>query len=362
MSLLETRGRELGAFWTADALMSAEFAEPRWAVPGLLAEGLNLLVGAPKLGKSWLCLGLGIVVASGGRALGKIEVEPGDVLYAALEDNPRRLQSRLTAVLGPEPAPSRLAMTTALGRGGQAIELLDGWLDDHPHARLIVVDTLAKVRPPSDGRQSVYEGDYAAVSALKALADQRGVCVVVVHHTRKAAADDVIDEVSGSTGLTGAADAILVAKRAGNTAEAVLSVTGRDVAESEYGMSWWAERCQWTLTDEPAMVTTMGSTRRRILAHITTNPGATPSDIADALGMNPNTVKSNVRRMVEDDQLDTTGDGRYLPRTPRATATPATGATETVAGLHPGCTPETADPCSELQQLRGLQLLDGGAA
>lgn len=362
MSVLETRGREVGAFWTADALMSAEFAEPRWAVPGLLAEGLNLLVGAPKLGKSWLCLGLGIAVASGGRALGKIEVEQGDVLYAALEDNPRRLQSRLTSVLGREAAPKRLALTTALGRGGQAIELLDGWLDEHPHARLVIVDTLAKVRPPSDGRQSVYEGDYAAIGALKALADHRRVCVVVVTHTRKAAADDVVEEVSGSTGLTGAADAILVAKRARNTAEAVLSVTGRDIAEAEYGMTWWAERCQWNLTDEPAMVTTMGSTRRRILAHVTAHPGATPSDIADAIGMNLNTVKSNVRRMVEDDQLDTTGDGRYLARPPRATATHATNATETVAGLHPGCTSHDPESCSGLRQLQGLQLLGGGAA
>ena len=361
MSLLETRGREVGAFWTADALAAAEFEEPRWAVPGLLAEGLNLLVGAPKLGKSWLCLGLGIAVATGGRALGKITVEQGDVLYAALEDNPRRLQARLSAVLGQDPAPPRLAFTTALSRGAQGITLLEGWLDEHPHARLIIVDTLAKVRPPSDGRQSVYESDYAAVGALKALADSRGVAVVAVTHTRKAAADDVIEEVSGSTGLTGAADAILVAKRARNTSEAVLSVTGRDVAEAEYGMTWWAERCQWTLTDEPAIVTTMSTTRRRVLAYITANPGATLSDIADGLAMNLNTVKSNVRRMVDDDQLDTTGDGRYLPRTPRATATPATSATQPVAGLQSGCTPDPADSCSGLQQLHGLHLLKGGA-
>ncbi len=359
MSTLETRGREVGAFWTADVLMNTEFAEPRWAVPGLLAEGLNLLVGAPKLGKSWLCLGLGLAVASGGRALGKIEVEQGDVLYAALEDTPRRLQSRLTSVLGRDPAPARLNITTALSRGGQAIELLDGWLDDHPQARLVIVDTLAKVRPPADGRQSVYEGDYAAIGALKALADQRGVCVLVVHHTRKAAADDVIDEVSGSTGITGAADGIIVAKRARNTAEAVLSVTGRDIAEAEYGMSWWAERCQWTLTDEPAMVTSMGSTRRRILAHVTANPGATPSDIAAATGMALGTVKVNVRRMVESDQLDTTGEGHYFPRTPAVTVTAVTHVTQTVT---PGNTPTPSDSCSGLQQLHGLQVLDGGAA
>ena len=135
MTQLETIGRERGIYWTATDLMTTDFPEPRWAVPGLLCEGLNLLVGSPKLGKSWLCLGLGVAIASGGVALGKIHVEEGDVLYAALEDTPRRLQGRLRTVLGTDPVPENLTIVTALPKGQEAIDLVGEWLDAHPRDR-----------------------------------------------------------------------------------------------------------------------------------------------------------------------------------------------------------------------------------
>ncbi|MEJ7703487.1 MAG: AAA family ATPase [Geodermatophilaceae bacterium] len=99
--------------WTAAELMACDFPEPRWAVPGIIAEGLTLLAGAPKVGKSWLALGLGIAVATGGKALGALDVTAGDVLYLALEDPPRRLQERLAKVLAHSPAPSRLTLSIA---------------------------------------------------------------------------------------------------------------------------------------------------------------------------------------------------------------------------------------------------------
>lgn len=312
-SQLELVGRERGIYWTAADLMGAEFPEPKWAVPGLVAEGLNLLVGAPKLGKSWLCLGLAVAVASGGRALGKVEVEQGLVLYAALEDPPRRLQTRLRAVLGNEPVPEDLHIVTALPRLPDAYNWLAGWLEDHPTARLLIVDVLRMVRPQSDGKGNAYNEDYDAMRSLKALADKYGVAVVAVHHTRKLTDDhDVFNEVSGSTGLTGAADAILIAKRARNTAEAVLHITGRDVAEQEYGLSWDAQRWMWRLLDEPVAIAAMGATRRRILEHITNNEGCAPNEVAEALNLNAATVRQTIRRMADDDQLGTDGRGRYF--------------------------------------------------
>jgi hypothetical protein len=152
------------------------------------------------------------------------------VLYCALEDTPRRLQDRLLRVLaGDEPAPGALHITTVLGRGSEAIDYLSEWLADHPDARLVIIDVLAKIRPPSDARKPLYETDYQAMSAFKSLADHHGVAIVRVHHTRKSPADDVFNEVSGSAGMTGGADAVLLVKRARNTSEAVLSVTGRDI-------------------------------------------------------------------------------------------------------------------------------------
>jgi len=314
VTLLETRGREVGCYFTAAELMRTTFPEPRWAVPGLVAEGLNLLVGSPKLGKSWLVLGLGVAVASGGMALGKVPVEQGSVLYAALEDTPRRLQGRLKAVLNGSPVPDGLHITTALPKAGEMVDVVSEWLDDHEDARLVIIDVLRKVTPRTDGRNS-YEADYDAMSALKGLADRHSVAVIAVHHTRKQVDEtDVFNEVSGSTGLTGAADAILVAKRARNTAQAVLHVTGRDVTEQEYGLSWHAETCTWSLLDEPVAVATMSNTRRKVLAWVGDNEGDTPTQIATATLIALATVKQTVRRMVDDDQLDTDGDGHYFPR------------------------------------------------
>src|SRR3569833_1408272 len=126
--------------WTADELMAMEFTPPVWAVPGIICEGVNLLCGPPKVGKSWASLGLGLSVAAGARALDAIPVEGGPVLYLALEDTPRRLQSRMGKLLGGRPAPSGLTLATAcpqLGQGGDAA--IAGWLGRTRGARMVVI-------------------------------------------------------------------------------------------------------------------------------------------------------------------------------------------------------------------------------
>ncbi|MGH3737200.1 MAG: AAA family ATPase, partial [Micromonosporaceae bacterium] len=132
-------------WWNLGDLLAAEFPEPRWAVPDLIPEGVTLLAGQPKVGKSWLSLGLAVAVASGGKALGDIDVEPGAVLYAALEDTPRRLQDRLGRVLGgqyPSPEARRnLEIVTTWDT-----ELVDRWLNETRGKRLLILDVLARVR------------------------------------------------------------------------------------------------------------------------------------------------------------------------------------------------------------------------
>jgi hypothetical protein len=99
--------------WTAKELLSMDLAEPTWAVPGLIPTGVTLLVGPPKIGKSWMGLGISVAVATGGKALGKIEVDPGEVLYLALEDTARRLKSRLRMML-PRDNPGPETLTLAI--------------------------------------------------------------------------------------------------------------------------------------------------------------------------------------------------------------------------------------------------------
>src|SRR5205807_637411 len=138
----------------------------------------------------WLLLGVGIAIAAGGVVLGKIPVEAGEVLYLALEDNQRRLKTRLQAILDEAAAPGRLHVATEWPRADQGgVELLARWLSGHAEARLLIIDTLAKFRPllkDSGG----YSADYAAIEPLQQLAAQHRVAVVLVHHHRKLHAED----------------------------------------------------------------------------------------------------------------------------------------------------------------------------
>ena len=304
--------------WTADELMAMEFPEPRWAVPGILAEGVNLLAGPPKVGKSWLSLGLALAIAAGGKAFDTIPVEPGPVLYLALEDTPRRLQTRMRKILGGQPAPRGLTLATAcptLPQGGE--EAIARWLERHPDARMVVIDVFAKMRGPSPAGLSAYDADYAAMSRAKRLADTYSVALVLVHHVRKAGSDDFLNEVSGTNGLAGAADATLVLKRARGQADGVLHVTGRDVEEAEYALSFQPAAGAWHILDGPVEDHTLGATRAAILRYIRQHPGSGPKAIAEATGLGHESVKKTCQRMAADGQLCVDAAGRYrLPGTP----------------------------------------------
>ncbi len=262
--------------WNARDLMSHAFPEPRWAVPGFLAEGLNVLAGAPKAGKSWLALGLAASVALGGKALSKVDVEAGDVLYLALEDTPGRLQRRLSMILGTDPVPGRLELRTAWPRFGEGCgEFLHRHLEEREY-RLVVVDVFAKVRDPQE-RGSAYLNDYREANALKSIADQYGVAMLVLHHTRKLASEDYVDTVSGTNGLTGCADTVLVLKRSRTNADAVLSITGRDVAEADHALKFDSERGAWTLlgaASEHALTDQRKRVRDLIVEHGLKRPGS----------------------------------------------------------------------------------------
>jgi hypothetical protein len=147
--------------------------------------------------------------------LGSIGVKAGPVLYLALEDPPRRLKTRLATLLGDRRAPEGLTLVTACRpwpEGGQ--HTVADWLDQHPGARLVAVDVFTRIRGVAPPRVSAFQADYAAVAQVKAVADAYSVAVVLVHHDRKAPADDFLATVSGTNGLAAAADTIAVLKRA----------------------------------------------------------------------------------------------------------------------------------------------------
>ena len=298
--------------WTADELMAAEFPPPRWAVPGILAEGVSLLCGPPKVGKSWAALGLGLAVAAGGHAFDTIPVDGGPVLYLALEDTPRRLQTRMGKLLGGQPAPHGLTLATTcppLPQGGA--EAIGAWLDRHPDARMVVIDVFAKMRGQSLPGMSAYDADYAAVGRAKRLADNYGIAVVLVHHVRKAGAEDFLAEVSGTNGIAGAADTTLVLRRARGQADGVLHVTGRDVDEAEYALLFDPDCGAWKLLDGPAQEHQTTDTRAAILRHLREHPGTGPRAIAEATGLGEPNVKATCRRMHTEGVLSADARSRY---------------------------------------------------
>ncbi|MGH3502552.1 MAG: AAA family ATPase [Nocardioidaceae bacterium] len=300
--------------WTAAELMATRFPEPKWAVPGLITEGVSLLAGPPKVGKSYLCLGLAHAVATGGQALEGIPVDAGDVLYLALEDTGRRLQNRMRRILGGQRAPSQLTLATtcpAMPQGGDTA--ITSWLERHPHARMIVLDVLAKMRGPSAPGVSAYDADYAAISRVKNIADHHGVAIVLVHHVRKASSEDFLAEVSGTNGLAGAADTTLVLKRPRGSADGVLHVTGRDVDETEYALGFQPDAGSWHLLDGPPEDHTLPETRAAILRYLRDHPGAAPKTIAEATGLAYDNVKRTCARMAGDHQLTTDAAGHYRP-------------------------------------------------
>lgn len=219
--------------FNAKSLQNAEFDEVRFVIEDLVPEGVTLLSGSPKVGKSWMALGMCIGVATGGTFL-ESACSKGRVLYLALEDNPRRIQSRLQMCMGGDEFPGNLDFDCEWSRFPTGLRALDTLLSE-THYDLVVIDTLEMVRPPR--RTNPYEDDYRAISGMREMAYRQRTSIVVVHHNRKAQTDgmgdtlDPIERVSGTMGLTGAVDAIHVLSRIRGATMGELHITGKDVEE-----------------------------------------------------------------------------------------------------------------------------------
>jgi hypothetical protein len=298
---------------SAADLVARQFTEPKWAVPQVIAEGLTILAGKPKTGKSWAALDFAVAVAGGYPALGNIACQQGDVLLLALEDNDRRLHQRLKAVLQGQPAPAALQIATQWHRADTGgLDDLAAWLATHPKARLVAIDTLQMIRGRRSKSEGVYADDYTAVGGLKGLADKFGVSFVVVHHLRKEAAGDPLESVSGTAGITGSADTILVLKREPKDTLGLLYVRGRDVPETEIAMQFDEATGKWLRLSGADDFRRSKERNAIIRALLDLGEPMTPAEIADAIGRpRKSSVRMLLHKMHKSGDIVRCADGRY---------------------------------------------------
>jgi hypothetical protein len=298
--------------FSAAELQTMEFPPLKWILPDLIPEGATLVVSRPKLGKSWLVLDVAIAVTASRFTLGELKPNPGAALYLALEDGNRRLQRRLTKLLPTFMSewPNLLNFATEWPRADQGgLKDIEAWLKSHPNARLIVIDTLAQFRPRGNGKAD-YAADYAVISDLQKLASKFNVGIIIVHHDRKGEADDVFDTVSGTLGLTGAADTILVMKRQAGTV--TMSVRGRDIQEIEKALQFDKQACRWSILGDAADVQ-RSDTRGKILTVLkTASEPMKPTDIRTATGLTRENVDQLLLRMAGDGEIFKISRGNYI--------------------------------------------------
>lgn len=324
---LPTSAALLAGLRNGEWLDAQDFPPLRYAVPGLVPEGLSLMVGAPKIGKSRWTLDSCLAVSAGGYALGRIHTgSPRPVLYLALEDSDRRLQDRCRQLLDGAPIPPRFEYLLRVASPGAVTPTIATWLTWHRGEQpLCVVDTLGRAMPLASQGETVYQRDYRIMSDLKGLCDaELGASIVVNHHDRKAAADDFVDFVSGTNGLAGGADTVLVLSRDRGEQAGLLRVTGRDVPEGAYALtlvpgSWW--RLDGADLEEAAAAARtlhasagLGDKAAGIIAYIGQHPeGVRADDVAAEFGIQSNAARAYLARLHESHRIERQHRGVYNP-------------------------------------------------
>lgn len=320
-------GNPLSRMVSAKTLMDKQYPPMIELVPGMIVSGTVILAAAPKIGKSWLVLGLALASANGDFAFGSVKVEPRPVLYLALEDGERRLQQRLLS-LGVVDPPENLFFITDPSEDVPTV--IDAFMEEHQSEQpLIILDTLGKVLPtiPAGRNESSYERDYRIMSALKALVDKHyGSTLLIVHHARKMGATDAVETISGTNGIAGAADAIMTLQRPRTSSEGTLFVTSRDAEEGEYQMAF-ASNGSWTLTGGSVDAAKRAFERGKRSENLDTRSqlildcveqhlgGITPKEVTEITGVDRSIVDTYLKRLLDSQRIRKVKRGVYAPLT-----------------------------------------------
>ena len=229
---------------SCEEIMTTVYKPIEYVVDGLIAQGLYILAGAPKVGKSWLALDMCLSIAKGEKVLGQ-ETTQGTVLYLCLEDSYVRIQNRLYEITDePTERLHFVIMSESIGSGLE--EQIKNFKKEHSDLKVVFIDTLQMIRESTDNG---YGSDYKELSVLKCLADKLEIAIVAVHHTRKCKDGDPFNMISGSTGISGCVDGsmVLIENKRGSR-NAKLYCVGRDIENQEINLVF--EKGRWKVVDE----------------------------------------------------------------------------------------------------------------
>jgi hypothetical protein len=295
--------------FTAPELQGRRFAPARAVLPGLVAAGATVLIGRPKLGKSWLVLDLCIAIAAGRPALGTLHPEAGDVLYLALDDGDRRLQRRMATLLPEGEAwPARLALATRWRRASEGgLADIAAWCRAAANPTAVVIDSLGRFRSLKGAESATI---YNAIAQLQRIARDHDIAAIVVHHARRRSGGDPVDTVGD---IAGVADTVLAMKR-GDRGVA-LYARGRDIEESETLLAFDGTTCRWTLAGplgSEANSAAKSDARAAVVAALAASlPALSVKEIAAAIGRSHGAVHTLLHRMLADGEVERVGRGRY---------------------------------------------------
>jgi hypothetical protein len=324
--------REARAFlkrrsFNARELMAQRFPPIQELVPGVIATGLVMLVAAPKIGKSWMCLDLDYQASIGGRAFGCIGISQRPTMYLALEDGPRRLQNRMNK-LGITKPPATMQFITTLGEMNLLDTIRMFFTSNTGRDPLVILDTLGKVKGMAARvtGENDFERDYRLMGGFKEAVDEvDGSTLLIVHHTRKMGAGDFLDTISGTNGIAGAADTILKLDRQRNSNDGILHVTSRDAAEGEYAMQFDADSGLWTLTGgslseaadaarEARQTNNVGDQMADVIRLVNEHPeGIKPYQVGEQLDMGAQKAGKYLKRAADSERIRNPSRGLYTP-------------------------------------------------
>jgi AAA domain len=306
---------------STNVIMATKYPPLRAVVPGYVYEGFTVLAGRQKLGKTWLAIDWAVAVATGGVAMGSIDCNPGNVLYIDMENGPRRIQGRIKTLFPTErdiPDLSKLEWVTEAPQLDQGfIAELERWRLSVPNPTMVSIDVLQRIKPAGSMARNAYENDYSTWAPLQQWATENRIAVLGLHHTKKGGAEDPLEALSGSNGLSACADTTIVLDS--NASGKTLYVRGRDVEEKETAVIFAGGA--WTGLGN-AVDVRRSDERSVIIEALTDNAEAmAPAELAAALGKTSNNIRQLLFKMANAGEVYRVGKNRYWvePVDPRNT-------------------------------------------